>query len=187
VDEGPVPSDPDPSPEAPIEPELPPAADWAETTLRRLTLEQKVGQMLMPFVLGDFSPNGSSGWERITEMVDSQQIGGVITSVGTPVDVAVKLNALQRRSTLPLLVAADLETGAGFRMQGAVHLPTTIPLGGATMFPSMMAIGATGDPELAYQVGAITAPGSGDSRAVRARPGRQQQPRQSRHQRPRVR
>jgi beta-N-acetylhexosaminidase len=157
VDEGPVPSDPDPSPEAPIEPELPPAADWAETTLRRLTLEQKVGQMLMPFVLGDFSPNGSSGWERITEMVDSQQIGGVITSVGTPVDVAVKLNALQRRSTLPLLVAADLETGAGFRMQGAVHLPTTIPLGGATMFPSMMAIGATGDPELAYQVGAITA------------------------------
>ena len=113
--------------------------------------------MLMPFVLGDYAPIGSSSWDRITEMVDSQRIGGVITSVGTPIDVAVKLNALQRRSKIPLLVAADLETGAGFRMRGAVHLPTTIPLGGATMFPSMMAVGATADPELAYQVGAITA------------------------------
>jgi beta-N-acetylhexosaminidase len=122
-----------------------------------MSLEQKVGQMLMPFVLGDYAPVGSGSWERIVEMVDSQQIGGVITSVGTPIDVAVKLNALQRRSRIPLLVAADLETGAGFRMDGAVHLPTAIPLGGATMFPSMMAIGATGDPELAYQVGAITA------------------------------
>ena len=147
---------PEPAPEPEPEPE-PPPRPWSETTLNSLTLEEKVGQMLMPFLLGDFAPEGSAGWTRITEMVDSQHVGGVIMSVGTPVDVAVKLNALQRRSRVPLLVAADLETGAGFRMRGTVHLPTTIPLGGATMFPSMMAIGATGDPEFAYQVGRITA------------------------------
>jgi len=152
----PVDSVAEPLPEPDPEPELPPLP-WSEATLNSLTLEEKVGQMLMPFLLGDFMPEGSASWTRITEMVDQQHLGGVIMSVGTPVDVAVKLNALQRRSRIPLLVAADLETGAGFRMRGTVHLPTTIPLGGATMFPSMMAVGATGDPELAYQVGRVTA------------------------------
>lgn len=148
-----------PEPVAPAErePEPEPSLPWSEATLRDMTLEEKVGQMLMPFVLGDYAPEGSAGWERVARMVDEQHLGGLIVSVGTPVDIAVKLNALQRRSKVPLLVAADLETGAGFRMSGIVHLPTTIPLGGATNFPSMMAVGATGDPELAYQVGRITA------------------------------
>ncbi len=149
--------EPEPAPEPEPEPEPEPPGSWAEATLRDMTLEEKVGQLLMPFVLGDFAPEGSSSWERITGMVEEQHIGGVIMSVGGPVDIAVKVNALQRRSRIPLMVAADLETGAGFRMRGAVHLPTTIPLGGATNFPSMMAVGATGDPELAYQVGRITA------------------------------
>ena len=58
---------------------------------------------------------------------------------------------------LPLLVAADLETGAGFRMRGAVQMPGTIDLGGATDFPSLMAVGATGNEEFAYEMGRITA------------------------------
>ncbi|HSG49111.1 MAG TPA: glycoside hydrolase family 3 N-terminal domain-containing protein, partial [Longimicrobiales bacterium] len=56
-----------------------------------------------------------------------------------------------------LLVAADLETGAGFRMWGAVFMPGIIELGGATNFPSLMAVGATGDTALAYAMGRITA------------------------------
>ena len=78
-------------------------------------------------------------------------------SVGSPSEVAVKLNDLQGHSKYPLLVAADLETGAGFRFRGAVHIPTNIALGGATAFPSLMAFGATGDPRYAYELGRITA------------------------------
>ncbi|MGY8779044.1 MAG: glycoside hydrolase family 3 N-terminal domain-containing protein, partial [Longimicrobiales bacterium] len=81
----------------------------------------------------------------------------VIMSVGTPYDVAAKLNDLQRHSEIPLLVAADLETGAGFRMRGAIHMPGAIDLGGATDFPSLMAVGATGRAEFAYEMGKITA------------------------------
>jgi beta-N-acetylhexosaminidase len=136
---------------------LPPTASWAERTLGGLTLRQKVGQMMMPWVIGDFAPEGSRSHERITGLIRDQAIGGVIMSVGQPTEVAAKVNDLQRHAEIPLLVAADLETGAGFRMWGAVYMPGTIELGGATNFPSLMAVGATGDTALAYQMGAVTA------------------------------
>jgi beta-N-acetylhexosaminidase len=89
--------------------------------------------------------------------VEEQGIGGLIMSAGTPTEVAVKLNAFQSRAAVPLLVAADLEAGAGFRLRGAVHIPTGVDLGGATEFPLQMALGAAGDPMLAYEMGRITA------------------------------
>ncbi len=130
---------------------------WARATLEELTLREKVGQMIMPFVLGDYAPEGSDRMERIVELVEDEGVGGVIVSVGTPVDVATKLNVLQRRAHLPLLVAADLETGAGFRLRGAVHTPGGQDLGGATDFPPLMAVGAAGSGLFAYEIGRITA------------------------------
>lgn len=130
---------------------------WAERTLDSLTLEQKAGQLVMPWVLGDFAPEGSASHERIFRYIEEQGVGGVIMSVGTPIEVAAKLNDLQAHAEIPLLVAADLETGAGFRMRGAIHMPGNIDLGGATDFPSLMAVGATGKEDLAYEMGRITA------------------------------
>ena len=130
---------------------------WVERTLTGLTLRQKVGQLIMPWVLGDFAPEGSPSHDRILEYIENQGIGGLIMSVGSPTEVAAKLNDFQAHSNIPLLVAADLETGAGFRMRGAVQMPGTIELGGATDFPSLMAVGATADPQLAYEMGRITA------------------------------
>jgi beta-N-acetylhexosaminidase len=122
-----------------------------------MTIRQKAGQLLMPWVLGDFAPEGTSSHERIFGYIQEQEIGGVIMSVGSPTEVAAKLNDLQEHSRLPLLVAADLETGAGFRMRGAVQMPGTIELGGATDFPSLMALGAAADEGLAHAMGRITA------------------------------
>ncbi len=130
---------------------------WVERTLSGLTLRQKIGQLIMPWVLGDFAPEGSPSHDRILEYIEDQGIGGVIMSVGSPTEVAAKLNDFQAHSNIPLIVAADLETGAGFRMRGAVQMPGTIELGGATDFPSLMAVGATADPQLAYEMGRITA------------------------------
>ncbi|MCH7704469.1 MAG: beta-N-acetylglucosaminidase, partial [Planctomycetes bacterium] len=114
-------------------------------------------QMVTPVVLGHVAPEGSESHDRIVELIEREGVGGVIMSVGSPSEVAVKLNDLQRHSKYPLLVAADLETGAGFRFWGAVHAPTNIGLGGATTFPSLMAFGAVGDPWYAYEMGRITA------------------------------
>ncbi len=133
------------------------ASGWAELTLGELTLEEKAGQVIMPWVLGDFAPKGSESHDRVTGFVEDHGVGGVIMSVGTPFEVAAKLNDLQSHAKIPLLVAADLETGAGFRMRGAIYMPGTIDLGGATDFPSLMAVGATGREELAYEMGRVTA------------------------------
>ena len=122
-----------------------------------MTLEEKAGQLLMPWVLGDFAPEGSEGFERIAEAVREDGAGGVIVSVGSPTEVAAKINNLQALAKYPLLVGADLESGAGYRMRGAVFLPNNIALGGATLFPSLMAVGATGDERHAYEMGRITA------------------------------
>ncbi len=138
------------------EPEVAPDAEWAERTLASMTLREKVGQMIMPWVIGDYAPKGSSSHDRVAEYVE-EGIGGVIMSVGSPTEVAAKLNDLQGHARFPLLVAADLETGAGFRFRGAVQMPGTIELGGATDFPNLMAVGATGEAGLAYEMGRVTA------------------------------
>lgn len=152
-----APADPaaEATPGAAVTPE--PTLTWAQATLAEMTLRQKAGQLIMPWVLGDFAPEGSTSRSRIMGYVEEQEVGGVIMSVGSPTEVAAKLNDLQNHARFPLLVAADLETGAGFRMRGAVQMPGTIELGGATDFPSLMALGAAADEDLAYQMGRITA------------------------------
>lgn len=134
-----------------------PLGVWTEATLATLTLRQKIGQLIMLWMLGDFAPEGSAALDRMLRMVRDQEIGGVIVSVGTPLDIASKLNVLQRASKLPLFVGADLETGAGFRMRGAVYLPGLHDLNGATNFPALIAVGAADDNVLAYEMGRITA------------------------------
>lgn len=130
---------------------------WARETLEGMTLRQKIGQMIMPIVLGDYAPKGSASHDRIAGLIEDAEVGGVIVSVGSPTDVAVKLNDLQSHARIPLLVGSDLETGPGFRLSGAVHSPTNIVLGGATQFPNLMALGAAWDAGLAYEMGRITA------------------------------
>ena len=122
-----------------------------------MTLEEKAGQLLMPWMLGDFAPAGSEDFERMAEAVRDDGVGGVIVSVGSPSEVAAKINNLQSLAKYPLLVGADLESGAGYRMRGAVFLPNDIELGGATLFPSLMAVGAAGDDSLAWEMGRVTA------------------------------
>jgi beta-N-acetylhexosaminidase len=130
---------------------------WADSVLLTLPLRDKVAQLVWPWILGDYVAEGSAEWARLERFVREQHVGGFIISVGSPTDVAMKVNALQRLSTVPLLFSADLETGAGFRFRGGSFLPNAIDLGGATTFPLQMALGAAGDTTLAYEVGRVTA------------------------------
>jgi beta-N-acetylhexosaminidase len=113
--------------------------------------------MVWPWVLGDYTATDDPAYRRVEQLVRQQHVGGIIISLGSPTEIASKLNALQRASGLPLLVGADLETGAAFRARGGYFLPNAIDLGGATYFPYQMGIGATRDTALAYQMGRVTA------------------------------
>ncbi len=130
---------------------------WADSVIATLSLRDKAAQMVWPWILGDYTAVDNAAWTRVERLVREQKLGGAIISVGGPVDIAVKTNALQRAAALPLLIGADLETGAAFRARGGYFIPNAIDLGGATAFPYQMGLGATRDTMLAYEMGRVTA------------------------------
>lgn len=132
-------------------------AGWADSVLSAMSLREKAGQMVWPTILGDFAAADAAQWERIREWISDSRVGGFTVSVGSPTEIAAKLNAMQRLSAVPLLFGADYEFGAGYRARGGHFLPNAIDLGGAVVFPPQMALGAAGDTVLAYEQGRVTA------------------------------
>ena len=113
--------------------------------LDTMPLRDRIAQLVVPWIAGGYTPFDEVAFRRAEEWVDSLHVGGVIISIGSPLDIAARLNRLQRRSTLPLIVASDLESGTTFRLVGG------------TPFPPNMGVGAGGKELDAYQVGRITA------------------------------
>src|SRR5258705_8963357 len=155
----PVASAPVPVASAPAAASRGPASDstWADSVLATLSLRDKAAQMVWPWMLGDYTASDDANFRHVERLMREEHLGGMIISVGSPTEIAAKLNALQSASPLPLLVGADLETGAAFRARGGYFLPNAIDLGGATNFPYQMGIGASRDSALAYAMGKVTA------------------------------
>src|SRR5437773_9634652 len=130
---------------------------WIDSVMASLSPRDRAAQLVWPQVFGDFTPVTSAAWQRVDQLITREHVGGFIMSVGSPLETAEKLNAMQRLSAAPLIIGADYETGAGFRTRGGYFLPNNIYLGGATVFPPQMALGATRDTSLAYAQGRITA------------------------------
>jgi len=133
------------------------AAAWADSVLRTLTLREKAAQVVWPSLFGDYVSGDSPQWQRLSSYITKDKVGGFTISIGSPTEIAAKLNALQGLSSVPLLFGADLEAGAGWRARGGYFIPNAIDLGGAVVSPPEMAIGATGDTTLAFEEGKLTA------------------------------
>ncbi len=133
------------------------AADqrWVEKTLASLTLREKIGQLIMPWVGGDYAAVGSPEFEQVRRWVQDDGVGGLVLSIGLPLSYAAKLNELQTRARVPLLIASDMENGPGMRLGNIYALPSLLPQGGGTMFPPVMALGATGSEDLAFKLGQV--------------------------------
>ncbi len=131
------------------------ALRWVDETMASLTLREKAGQLVMPWVGGEYTAVDSPEFDRLLEWVEANGVGGLVMSVGLPHSYAAKLNELQRRARVPLLVASDMENGPGMRMSGIYSLPHLLPQGGGTAFPPVMALGATGSEELTYELGRV--------------------------------
>ena len=110
--------------------------------------------MVMMWVLGDYNNTQDSSFAEIRRWILDDGIGGVSMSLGSPIEVAAKLNAMQRLARVPLLASADLEPSLG-RLEGGVFTHYLMDAGGATVFPTAMAIAATGRDQDAYEVGRI--------------------------------
>ena len=140
------------SPDAPLDRR---SRRWVEETLAGLSLRDRVAQLVMVWVLGDYTSTTDSTYAQARAWVRDDHVGGVVMSLGSPIEVAAKVNDLQRAARVPLLVASDLEPGLG-RLEGGVFAPSAYTGGAATVLPSAMAIGATGDVANAEAAGRIT-------------------------------
>jgi beta-N-acetylhexosaminidase len=120
-----------------------------DALIARMSVREKAAQMVMPWMPGGLEP-GSATYRRMERLVASHRVGGVIVGKGDRNATTRTIAALQRRSRVPLLVASDLEWGAGMRLLGT------------TLLPPAMAVAATGDTALAYAHGRATA---GEARA----------------------
>jgi beta-N-acetylhexosaminidase len=122
-----------------------PDQSWVDQTLAGLSLREKIGQLIQIRVRGEFLNRESPEFQALIDTIRQCHVGGVVLFAGNIYETAVLLNELQSISDLPLLVSADFERGASFRIEDT------------TSFPWTMAIGATRSEEFAYQEGKITA------------------------------
>lgn len=116
-----------------------------DALLRTLSPRDKIAQLVMPWIPGGYAAYDDDAFRRIQRWVDDLHVGGIIVSVGSPLDIAAKLNRLQERSALPLLIGSDLEGGTSLRFVGGTPLPPN------------MGLGAIGSDTAAYETGRITA------------------------------
>jgi beta-N-acetylhexosaminidase len=125
-------------------------ASWVDKTLASMSLDEKVGQLIIPAVVGMFLSQDGDTFQQMKRHVTEFHVGGYhvlgdVNVLHEPAGVALLLNHMQALAKVPLLVTADFEGGAGLRYSGATRLPRA------------MAMGATGNEELAYQAARVTA------------------------------
>jgi len=127
---------------------------WVETTLKQMSVEEKVGQLLFATYHGNFTASDSATYADRMRDIEQLHVGGFINITQTsPLGIvksqayptAVLNNQLQSHSKLPLLIGADFERGTAMRLDEG------------TSFPTAMALAAAGNPKDAYTVGKITA------------------------------
>lgn len=119
---------------------------WVERTLRSMSVDEKIGQMLMARSgPGAFRALDSDEMSVVRRAITDLHVGSLHAGIGDAASIAVTLNELQGLAKIPLLTAANLEGGAGYVLYGATRMPLA------------MAIAATGDERLAYEAGAVAA------------------------------
>lgn len=114
-----------------------PDGSWIEQTLASMTLDEKLGQMIMPAYSASTADS----------LVTSQRVGGFIFlgNNNTASALLAATNHLQSITSVPLMFAIDCEAGLGARVVDA------------TRFPLNMSSGASQARELVTLQGRVTA------------------------------
>ena len=111
---------------------------WADSVLKTMTLEEKIGQLIM---VTTTPSQGIKNEKQIEEWIEKQHVGGVLFLKTTPYELASRANNYQAKAKIPLFIAIDGENGLSFRLDSVVH------------YPYAMALGAVQNDSLIYQMG----------------------------------
>ncbi|HEV7683571.1 MAG TPA: glycoside hydrolase family 3 N-terminal domain-containing protein [Pyrinomonadaceae bacterium] len=121
------------------------ALQWADKELRRMSLDEKIGQLVSVGINATFLNQDSEAFKELRHQVEDNHVGGIILFRGSVYESVILVNRMQARARYPLLISSDLEAGAGMRFDDTINLPWN------------MAVGATDNPDYARRQGALTA------------------------------
>ena len=123
----------------------PAAVKWANEALHRMSLDEKIGQLISVGINASFLNQDSEAYRTLKHHIEDNHVGGLILFRGPVYESVILVNRMQQLAKYPLLISADLEAGAGMRFDDTVN------------FPWNMAVAATGNPAYARRQGEITA------------------------------
>ncbi|KNY25645.1 glycoside hydrolase family 3 protein [Pseudobacteroides cellulosolvens] len=112
--------------------------NWTIETLNRMSLEEKVGQLLMVFF---YDIDSIESHNRIISEVQKYNLGGVFHSSLTKESLVSFSSSVQKAAKIPVLIAGDYECGPGWVVDGALRVSRPMTRGNA------------GDTELEYNIG----------------------------------
>jgi len=115
--------------------------EWADSILKNMTLEEKVGQMLVASSSSYYKSDDDETYVELAELIKNGKVGGVMFSRGDVYELAMLANRYQSLAQYPLLISADMEWGVAMRVKRA------------TEFPNNMGVAATRNPMNAYEMG----------------------------------
>src|SRR5712664_3376454 len=121
------------------------ALEWADSQLRKMSTDEKIGQLVSIGVNATFLNQDSDAFRELRHQVVDNHVGGICLYRSPVYESIFLLNRMQGLARFPLLVSSDLEAGAGMRFDDTVN------------FPWNMAVAATGNPEYARRQGEVTA------------------------------
>ena len=91
----------------------------ADSILNSLSLEEKVGQSIMPSL---YSESDFSTLELVKRLIEKYHIGGIVLLKGD-LESARKISELCSESSVPLFISIDAEWGLGMRLKDAPKIP----------------------------------------------------------------
>lgn len=102
------------------------AGQQVEELLSQMTLEQKIGQLIMLPLRSDLP---EQQMEQLCNKLVEYHIGGLICMQGTAEQQIDMINACQNKQPIPLLVSQDAEWGISMRLSNVAPLPRNLTLG----------------------------------------------------------
>lgn len=121
------------------------ARAWVDSTFASMTIEEKIGQMIVPTLSAVFTNVESDTFQEVERNIKELHVGGYHAFSGDPAALGMLVDRMQGLAKIPLMLTADLEGGPGYQFANATRIPRA------------MALGATGSEDLAFQAGQITA------------------------------
>ncbi len=124
--------------------------------LQKLTIDQKIGQLFMVAAVSDEQMNAefmktapyTMDKKTIEDFITNHEVGGIIwLGTGTPQKQIERTQHYQKLSSVPLLIAQDLEWGLSMRLQADAGTRNVM------RFPHAMTLGALTNDDLTYAVG----------------------------------